>query len=235
MLEDVLDAVGNLRNKGRQIKLVNGRLFLRDSALSVLHSNLRDVLARRRYFIDRNNSLGMLKKYLSEHHYYLVEDGRVWSGYLLNVKANEIFIPISNGRLVDGVEHLVYGDPSIASNSGIKLFEIGRYVAEFDYGVSKYKIHLRAFDRFVRCFRGSEGITLRECLFEMYRCIKRAELSGSYNVNALKRKLERLKVRDKSGKRGVLEGKRPSYLYSRGDKNYIFVRNFDEIFYCQPV
>lgn len=237
MLEDVLTAIGNLKNKDKQVKLVEGRLFIKDSVFPVVSQNLRDIFAHRRLVLDKQSSLSEVKRYFSAGHFYLVEGKNVWCGYVLEHNYNGLKeIPVSSGRLINGIDNLVFGDPSIQKNTGISLFEKGEYIAEFDYGISKYKVHIRAFDRFVKNYRGNGDTSLRECLFEMYRCVKKAELSGDSYVTKLKKKLDKLVVKDRIGnRRRILANKKPSYLYFYGDKNFIFVRSLDEIFYCQPV
>lgn len=229
-----MNALSNLRSKERQVRVVEGRVFIRDSALPAVSQNLRDIFAHRRIVLDKQKSLAEVKRHISADHFYLVDGKNVWCGYVFEHKYNGLKeIPISSGRLVNGIDNLVYGDPSIAKDSGIRLFEGGEYIAEFDYVASKYKIHRRAFARFVRGYRGNQDISLRECLFEMYRYLKKAELSGDSNVEILRKKLEKLAVKNRAReRRRILMDKRPAYLYSQG---FIFAKNLDEIFYCQPI
>lgn len=238
MLENVLKAINRSRDK-KHIKLVKGRLFVTDSALSFINKNLADILASDKPNFDRRSSLEILKRHLSDGHYYLLDGGKVLHGYLVNGKLNGLEgIREVNCELINGVEHLVYGDPSL-KNSGITLLEKGKHVAEFEYLVGKYKISLGAFNRFVRCYREFREISLRDCLFEMYRCIKKAQFDSNSHINALRKKLERLKVQDRRGKFRLLDGRAPNYLYSRREvaskHDYIFVRDRNEIFYCQPI
>ncbi len=240
MLEDILAAVSNLGNKKKQVRLIKGKLFVRDSALSVVNSNLLDILKTRGSNFDREKSLSAIKKYLSDCQYYFLGKNDLWRGYVFECKLNVLRdIPEGNGELISCAEHLVYGDPGIASNSGVKLFERGKYIAEFNYVIGRYKICTGAFDRFVRSYRGNLDISLRDCLFEMYRRVKRAGLASNEDIIALKKRLEKLKVHNIMGSKRFLDGKRPGYLYSKAEEgygsDYIFVRNNDEIIYCQPV
>lgn len=233
MLEDIVKAIGNMRTKAKQVRYIDGRIFICDDSLGNIVANLKSTSERS---LERDNYLNVLKRHLSQMHYYLIEDGNVLSGFLLdNCPTYRVDLPKSSGSLISGYNYLPHGDSKITRNTGIALFKRGKYVAEFTNNSVKHVISVRAFDRFVRNYRQNKEISLRSCLFEMYRCVTKAVVRNE-DAKKLEKKLRRLFTRDKKGNRRPLLGfGRTWYLYFKGDPGWIFVRHNDEIVYCQPV
>lgn len=236
MLSYVLKAIEFLQFKENQVKLLEGVLFLKDGALSNVSFGVRKFLLMDRRSRYNENYMDIVRQNVSGCQYYLIEDGRVWNGYILSCPENlKSKIPVSKGKLLSGLEHIISGDPIVKQNKGIKVLDAGKYVAEFDYGNSKLLVSRKAFARFVRNHRGNNPITLRECLFDLYRFVKKADAIENKPISKLRVKLADLYTKTREGKKTpLLDNREAQYLYYSGNRSWIFVRQDNEIKYCEP-
>ena len=231
-LKDILKAVEGLKIPGG-LRIVDDFLFVNVDILGRIAARLRDNLNKN---VSNGSYVHVVKNYFSKWQYYLIEGGKVLSGCIMDCpKDFRSKIKVSEGKLLSSLEHLVCGDPKVPSNSGVKLLEEGRYIAELSYDGNKSLVTRNSFNRFARNYRWNEEISLRSCLFEMRRALDRAVVPDDKLISKLKTKLAGLYTKDKKGNKMLLiaPGK-VDYLYSRKNKKCIFVRQNDAIIYCQP-
>lgn len=234
-LQDVIKAIECLSFKENALNLVDNKLFIRDSAIGLITSRLRYNILEDKTNRFNESYLDAVKKYISEEQYYLIEKEKVWVGYIMNCPDYlRSKVPTGSGYLLPCLEYLLLNDPKLKGENKIKLINEKGFVAEFNVDGQK-KVSYSAFNRFVRYYRGTSNLSLRDCIFEMHTRFKNSKPINFRNVQKLDSKLRIIYTKDKCGKKKkILTGKADYSFNHINGRPCIFVEANNEIIYFEP-
>ncbi len=234
MLQDVIKAIERLNFKENALRLVGNSLFVRDGALGGIAGKLREVLLSNKNEKVHQRHVDVIKRYFSAIHYYYIEQDKIWDGYVMECPSElKNKIPAGDGKLFSTLDNLIFEDNKVKGTAGIRLLNERGYVAEFELS-GKYKISKRAFSRFVRNYRGIDRISLRDCLFEMYRCFRDSRYQAKID-GKLTDELSKLYTKRYDGRKEKILKGNPRYFISKLKGNdCIFVTVNNEVVYFRP-